>query len=80
MDFGIAFMLGLLGSLHCAAICGPLLLALPVPSRSPAGFVAGRLAYHLGRIAMYCTLGIVAGLVGKSLFLAGFQRDALEAL
>ena len=29
MDFGIAFALGLLGSLHCAAMCGPLMLALP---------------------------------------------------
>jgi sulfite exporter TauE/SafE len=28
MDFGIAIVLGLLGSLHCAAMCGPLMLAL----------------------------------------------------
>ena len=74
MDFGIAFTLGLLGSLHCAAMCGPLMLALPVPAGGPARFVAGRIIYQLGRIVTYCLLGIVAGLVGKSLFVAGFQK------
>ncbi|MDD5141070.1 MAG: sulfite exporter TauE/SafE family protein [Verrucomicrobiales bacterium] len=74
MDYGIAIALGLLGSLHCAAMCGPLMLALPVPPGGPARFVVGRVTYQLGRIATYCVLGIVAGLVGKSIFLAGFQR------
>jgi uncharacterized protein len=74
MDLVIAFTLGLLGSLHCAAMCGPLMLALPVPPGGPARFVTGRIVYQLGRIATYCLLGIVAGLAGKSLLLAGFQR------
>jgi sulfite exporter TauE/SafE len=74
MDFGIAFLLGFLGSLHCAAMCGPLMLALPVPPGGPARFLAGRIVYQLGRIVTYCLLGIVAGLVGRSLFVAGFQR------
>jgi len=75
MDFGVAFALGLLGSLHCAAMCGPLMLALPVPPGGPARFVAGRIIYQLGRVAAYCLLGGVAGLVGKSIFLAGLQRS-----
>ena len=75
MDFGIALALGLLGSLHCAAMCGPLMLALPVPPGGPARFVAGRIIYQLGRVATYCLLGVAAGLVGKSIFLAGLQRS-----
>jgi hypothetical protein len=74
MEFGIAIALGLLGSLHCAAMCGPLLLALPVAPGGPGRFIAGRVVYQLGRIVTYCLLGVVAGLVGKSIFLAGFQR------
>jgi sulfite exporter TauE/SafE len=74
MDFGIAIALGLLGSLHCAAMCGPLMLALPVPAGGAARFVAGRVVYQLGRVATYCLLGVVAGLVGQSIFLAGLQR------
>ena len=50
MDFGIALALGLLGSLHCAAMCGPLMLALPVPPGGPARFIAGRSVYQLGRV------------------------------
>ena len=80
MNFGIAFALGLLGSLHCAAMCGPLLLALPVPAGGAGRFVAGRIVYQLGRIATYCLLGVVAGLVGKSIFLAGLQRGLSIAL
>ncbi|HTY86474.1 MAG TPA: sulfite exporter TauE/SafE family protein [Candidatus Acidoferrum sp.] len=74
MNFGVAFVLGLLGSLHCAAMCGPLMLALPVPPGGPVRFVAGRLLYHLGRIVTYCLLGVVAGSAGKPLLLAGLQR------
>ena len=36
MDFSFAFILGMLGSLHCAAMCGPLMLALPIPPGGPA--------------------------------------------
>jgi sulfite exporter TauE/SafE len=74
MEFGIAIALGLLGSLHCAAMCGPLLLALPVAPGSPGRFIAGRVMYQFGRVITYCLLGVVAGLVGKSIALAGFQR------
>ncbi len=75
MDCGTAFFLGLVGSLHCAGMCGPLALALPaVPTRGPA-FVAGRLAYNLGRVVTYCTLGLVFGLAGRTLLLAGLQRS-----
>jgi hypothetical protein len=74
MDFSMAFALGLVGSLHCAAMCGPLLLALPAPPGGAGRFVAGRLVYQLGRIATYGLLGVVAGLVGRTILLAGFQR------
>lgn len=69
-----AIMLGLVGSLHCAGMCGPLALALPMTGNSRATFVLGRVAYNLGRIVTYCTLGAAFGLVGQTLALAGFQR------
>jgi sulfite exporter TauE/SafE len=74
MDFGIAFALGLLGSLHCAAMCGPLLLALPVAAGGAGRFIAGRLVYQSGRVLTYTLLGVFAGLFGQSILLAGFQR------
>jgi len=80
MELGIAFALGLLGSLHCAAMCGPLLLALPVPAGGAGRFIAGRLIYQSGRILTYALLGVFAGFAGRSFFLAGLQRWLAIAL
>lgn len=74
MDFAFAIALGLLGSLHCAAMCGPLLLVLPAPAGGAGRFIAGRIVYQIGRITTYCLLGVLAGLIGKSIFVAGLQR------
>src|SRR6266536_4367875 len=69
-----AFFLGLVGSLHCVGMCGPLALALPMTGHTRAAFLAGRAAYNLGRITTYGALGAVFGLVGQTLALAGLQR------
>jgi sulfite exporter TauE/SafE len=74
MDYLAAFLLGLIGSLHCAGMCGPLALALPNPASTKAGFLVGRLAYNAGRLLTYCAIGLVFGLIGRSLALAGVQR------
>jgi sulfite exporter TauE/SafE len=74
MELWTAFMLGLVGSLHCAGMCGPLALALPQGAQRAGTFLAGRVAYNLGRIITYCGLGLMFGLLGKTLLLAGVQR------
>lgn len=74
MELWAAFTLGLVGSLHCAGMCGPLALALPVAGNTRFHFITGRLFYNGGRILTYCVIGAVFGLVGKSLALAGFQK------
>jgi sulfite exporter TauE/SafE len=75
-----ALILGLVGSLHCAGMCGPLALAVPVTGNTGMGFITGRLAYNLGRIVTYCLLGLLFGLAGRTLVLAGIQRWASIAL
>lgn len=75
-----AFLLGLVGSLHCAGMCGPLALALPAAEGTTRSFILGRFAYNLGRVLTYCLLGLFFGLVGKSLMLAGVQRWVSIAL
>ncbi|QDU66787.1 sulfite exporter TauE/SafE family protein [Engelhardtia mirabilis] len=68
----------LLGSVHCAAMCGPFvaLLARPGERRLPAD-----LAYQAGRLASYVALGALAGGMGAALDLSGaifgLQRAAL---
>lgn len=74
MELWTAFMLGLVGSLHCAGMCGPLALALPVAGKTRSDFVLGRLLYNVGRIITYAGIGAMFGLVGQSFALAGFQK------
>lgn len=70
----LAFVIGLVGSLHCAGMCGPLALALPASGNSAAAYLAGRSAYNAGRIITYGCLGLVFGLAGRTFSLAGIQQ------
>jgi sulfite exporter TauE/SafE len=73
MEYATPFLLGLLGSLHCAGMCGPLAVAV---SASGGGShpATGRLLYNLGRLGTYTVLGALFGLFGRGLAIAGFQR------
>jgi uncharacterized protein len=67
--------IGFLGSLHCLGMCGPLVLAYSLqisgtpapPSHSGARLfqsgVSHHLAFHLGRLFTYGSLGATAGLL-----------------
>ncbi len=74
MELWTGFLLGLVGSLHCAGMCGPLMLALPATGNSRTSFLWGRVAYQFGRVLTYGLLGAGFGLLGETLALAGFQR------
>jgi len=74
MELWTAFLLGFVGSAHCAGMCGPLALALPATDRTRATFLAGRMLYNTGRILTYAALGAISGLIGQSFALAGLQR------
>ena len=68
-----AFIVGLVGSAHCAGMCGPIALALPLKSDSWITRISGGLIYNIGRIITYMLLGAIFGLLGKGLHMAGFQ-------
>jgi len=68
-----AFLIGLVGSFHCAGMCGPIALALPLQQGSWMHKMAGGLVYNLGRVITYSILGAIFGILGKGIHLAGFQ-------
>lgn len=68
-----AFIVGLVGSAHCAGMCGPIALALPLRSDNWFTRVGGGLVYNVGRIITYMLLGAIFGMLGKGLHMAGFQ-------
>jgi hypothetical protein len=70
-----AFILGLLGSFHCVGMCGPIAFMLPVDRSSAVKKVSQITFYHIGRLVAYSLIGLVFGLIGKSLFIFGFQQQ-----
>ncbi|GAB5550118.1 MAG: sulfite exporter TauE/SafE family protein [Sandaracinaceae bacterium] len=69
-----AFLFGLLGSGHCAGMCGPLVLAAAQRHRTAAELQVHQALYHLGKTLAYATLGAAAGA------LAGLAGDGLAAV
>lgn len=62
----LAFLMGLLGSLHCAVMCGPLMLSLPLQQTSFFKSAFQVLLYQFGRISIYTLLGVLVGWIGNS--------------
>ncbi len=69
-----AFIFGLISSLHCIGMCGPIAMMLPVDRDNPAKKITQIITYHLGRLSAYGTIGLIFGMLGKGFFLAGFQQ------
>ena len=68
-------VLGAIGSGHCVAMCGPLVvLTSPRDTRAASALALHAALYHAGRVIMYVALGTVAGLAGAVLVRAGFGR------
>ncbi len=72
-----AFLLGLMGSVHCLGMCGGLASALGLSSQNarriplhnaeasaPASSASLLLGYNLGRISSYALAGLIVGLMG----------------
>ncbi|PTL99182.1 MAG: hypothetical protein DA407_16965 [Bacteroidetes bacterium] len=70
-----ALILGLLGSLHCVGMCGPIAFMLPVDRSNSYRKVSQIAVYHFGRLLAYSLIGLVFGLVGKSLYIFGIQQQ-----
>lgn len=68
------FTLGAAGSLHCMGMCGPLSLALPTHHLSPVQKFFSLLLYQFGRIITYSLAGLLFGLAGHRIYIAGYQQ------
>lgn len=78
------FIASVLGSMHCAGMCGAFVaFAVAGEGRPQASRAALNTAYNLGRLVTYVLLGVVAGAVGAALdvgaSMVGVQRAAAIA-
>ena len=72
--FATAFVFGLLASFHCIGMCGPIALVLPIHHFNKREKIVKITLYHIGRMLAYGSMGLLFGLLGKGLFLSGFQQ------
>ena len=70
-----AFILGLLGSLHCVGMCGPIALMLPVDRTNHFKKMLQIFLYHAGRILSYTSIGLLFGFIGKGFYIFGIQQQ-----
>ncbi|HMD61647.1 MAG TPA: sulfite exporter TauE/SafE family protein [Opitutaceae bacterium] len=72
-----AFVAGLVTSLHCAGMCGPLACAVIPVRREQGDPSVVATAYHLARLAGYSALGAAAGGLGR-MPLSWLSQSALK--
>lgn len=76
-DLSIPLVFGVISSLHCSQMCGPIVLSYSLAGRGTPG---SHLLYNLGRICTYMLLGALAGAAGNAVGLmgrlAGYERTA----
>jgi sulfite exporter TauE/SafE len=68
-----AFILGLLGSWHCVAMCGP--IALIIPTAHGKNRIYSILLYHSGKIFAYMVIGSLVGMF--AIFLESLKIQAI---
>jgi sulfite exporter TauE/SafE len=87
-DLWMAIALGAAGSLHCAAMCGPLVatvrrgaLARTVDETRATAWLgrAQGIAYHGTRVAVYGAMGLIAGAIGRVVTFGGLGRGLAVA-
>ena len=85
MGYGMLFVVGLLTSVHCIAMCGGINLSQCLPKGEAGQGDNGKLAlfrsaflYNLGRVISYTVIGFVLGLAG--MLLGGGAGTGMSAL
>lgn len=69
-----ALVLGIMGSFHCAGMCGPIAIALPLHGNTILQKIFGGTLYNVGRTITYGIMGAIFGLLGQGISMIGFQQ------
>ena len=85
MGYGVLFVIGLLTSVHCIAMCGGINLSMCVPASVSATAPDGgrrvnlrpSLLYNLGRVISYTTIGGIVGALGQVVSFSGKAKGVV---
>ena len=82
LAYGALFLVGLMTSVHCVAMCGGLNLSQSLMGDSSSRFAAvgPSLQYNLGRLSSYTAIGAALGLVGSAISISTIFRCVVGVL
>jgi sulfite exporter TauE/SafE len=69
-----AFLLGLITSLHCIGMCGPIALSLGLNPQERLNLYLKNITYQFGRITTYSILGLIIGWFGFGVKIVSSQQ------
>lgn len=83
--YGMLFIIGLLTSLHCVAMCGGINLSQCVPqdtavsnNRKSTAILAPSLLYNFGRVISYTVIGGIVGGIGSVISFSGTMKGIVQ--
>ncbi len=83
MGYGMLFIIGILTSVHCVAMCGGINLSQCVPTVPVSG--SGKLSslrpsllYNLGRVISYTVVGAIVGAIGSVVSFSGTMKGIVQ--
>jgi sulfite exporter TauE/SafE/copper chaperone CopZ len=85
MGYGMLFIIGVLTSVHCVAMCGGICLSQCVPKNQPEDYKPSRfetikpsLLYNLGRVISYTVIGGIVGAIGSVVSFSGTAKGLVQ--
>lgn len=80
--FGMLFVIGLLTSVHCVAMCGGINLSQCLAGNGQGRFsgLLPSLKYNLGRVVSYTVIGGIVGAIGSAVQFTGTLRGIVQLL
>ena len=78
LDLGMLFVIGLLTSVHCIAMCGGInLTQSTMAAKGGVGVVRSNLAYNAGRVISYTVIGGIVGGIGSVVSFSGILKGVV---
>lgn len=85
MGYGMLFVIGLLTSLHCVAMCGGINLSqcvpqIPVKGNGKLSTLRPSILYNLGRVVSYTFVGGIVGALGSVVSFSGTAKGIVQLI
>lgn len=79
MGLGAVFLVGMMTSVHCVAMCGGIALSeSSLSAKNRRSILRGSLLYNLGRVISYTAVGCVAGALGSVFSLSSAAKAVIQ--